>query len=72
MRNDDSIGTSIVTIIICIILIVAIVTGKNSCSEPMWNNGNCPKCEIKYELRGVSNALKYYSCPECGQEVGRY
>ena len=72
MRNDDSIGTSIVTIIICIILIVAIMTGTNSCSEPTWNNGNCPKCDARYELRGVSKYMKYYSCPECGQEVGRY
>lgn len=70
--RDETIGGSIATIVGCIILILCLMGGTNSCSEPIWNNGNCPKCEIKYELRGVSNSLKYYSCPECGQEVERY
>ena len=40
--------------------------------EETWNNGICAECDTRYDLRGVSNGLKYYSCPECGQEVRRY
>lgn len=60
------------TIILCFVLIIAIVLGVNSCSKETWNNGICQNCEVRYELRGVSRGLKYYSCPECGQEVTRY
>lgn len=67
--NNDG---SWATIIICIILIFAIVLGTNSCSAPTWNDGICPECETRYELRGASRGLKYYACPDCGQEVERY
>ncbi len=43
--------------------------------ESEWNNGVCPDCGVRYELRGVSGKVvkeKYYSCPECGKEVERY
>ena len=60
------------TIIICFILIISIVIGVNACSAPTWNDGVCQNCEVRYELRGVSRGMKYYSCPECGQEVSRY
>jgi len=60
------------TIIICFILIIAIVIGVNACSAPTWNDGICQNCEVRYELRGVSRGMKYYACPECGQEVSRY
>ena len=60
------------TVIICFVLVFAIMFGVNSCSDSTWNDGVCPDCEIRYELRGVSKGLKYYACPECGQEVQRY
>lgn len=31
-----------------------------------WDNN------YRQELRGASKGLKYYACPECGQEVERY
>jgi hypothetical protein len=67
-----SISTSVIIIIICFALIFAMIFGLNSCSASTWNDGICPDCEVRYELRGASRGLKYYSCPECGQEVERY
>lgn len=65
-------GESWWTIIICFLLVLAIAFGTNSCSAETWNDGICPNCEVRYELRGVSKGFKYYACPECGQEVSRY
>ena len=59
-------------IIICIVLVFFIIIGTNSCASEDWNNGNCPECEVRYELRGASKGLKYYACPDCGFEVQRY
>lgn len=67
--NDES---SWATIIICCALVLFIMLGFNSCTETDWNDGDCPKCEVRYELRGASKGLKYYACPECGKEVERY
>ena len=58
--------------IICVILIFFVVIGFNSCTESDWNNGECTKCEVRYELRAVSRGMKYYACPDCGKEVKRY
>ena len=69
--NSDS-DTSWTMIIIGLILVFALMFGVNSCSAPTWNDGICPDCEVRYELRGASRGLKYYACPECGQEVERY
>ena len=44
----------------------------NACSSTDWNGGECPDCDIRYEMRGVSRGLKYYVCPECGNEVERF
>lgn len=55
-----------------IVIIFLLIFAMNSCSASTWNNGVCPDCEARYELRGASRGLKYYSCPECGQEVERY
>ena len=66
--SDNSGGSLVITIIILLLL----TFGLNSCSAPTWNDGICPRCEARYELRGVSRYVKYYSCPECGQEVRRY
>lgn len=68
-HDDDA---SWFTIILCFVLIVALVLGFNSCTATAWNDGVCTNCEVRYELRGVSRGLKYYACPECGQEVQRY
>ena len=69
--SSDS-EANLITAIICFILIFAIMFGVNSCAAPVWNNGICPDCDVRYELRGASRGLKYYACPECGQEVERY
>lgn len=53
-------------------IIVLLITAVNSCSASDWNNGICPKCEVRYELRGMSQGLKAYACPKCGKEVYRY
>ena len=58
--------------IICVALAIALILGLNSCTAKTWNNGVCAICEVRYELRGVSRGMKYYACPECGQEVHRY
>jgi hypothetical protein len=71
-RNSYSSDGSWFTIILCFVLVFAIMFGVNSCSSTTWNDGVCPDCEVRYELRGVSKGLKYYSCPGCGQEVQRY
>lgn len=60
------------TVVICFVLVFALILGVNACSADDWNDGVCPKCEVRYELRGASRGLKYYSCPMCGQEVERY
>ena len=57
---------------ILIVISLGLMFGVNSCSASIWNDGVCTNCETKYELKGVSNGLKYYSCPDCGQEVNRY
>lgn len=51
---------------------ILIMMGTNSCSAEKWNEWICPDCNVRYELRGASRGLKYYACPECGQEVDRY
>ena len=67
--NDDN---GCLPIIISFIIIFLIIFGTNTCSSGAWNYGECPNCDIRYELRGVSKGLKYYVCPECGKEVERY
>ena len=59
-------------VVLLFILAIGIIVGANYCTAETWNNGICSDCETRYELRGVSRGLKYYSCPECGQEVQRY
>lgn len=59
-------------IVVLIGICILIVIGVNSCSASDWNNGVCPNCEVRYELRGMSNGLRAYVCPNCGKEVFRY
>lgn len=66
-------GVSFIAEIIMIIALFIIITvGVNTCSHSEWNDGICPKCNERYELCAVYKGLKYYACPECGEEVGRY
>lgn len=65
-------SVTIATIGILIVISLAIMFGVNSCSASTWNDGICTNCETRYELRGASDGLKYYACPNCGQEVSRY
>ena len=68
-NNNDG---GCLTLIICAILTYLFMFGFNSYTAETWNNGVCDNCEVKYELRCASRSLKYYSCPECGQEISRY
>jgi hypothetical protein len=58
--------------IIGLILVFCIIFSFNACTAEEWNHGECPKCDVRYELRGVTRTTKYYACPECGNEVTRY
>lgn len=62
----------IIEIFVLIGICILLVIGINSCSVSDWNNGICPKCEVRYELRGYSQGINVYDCPECGKEVHRY
>lgn len=63
---------SIIGIVLTLLLVFAMIFGVNSCTAETWNDGICIKCETRYELRGASRGIKYYACPECGQEVQRF
>ena len=65
-------NTSLWTVIICFALVFLIMFGFNTCTYSEWNDGQCPECNVRYELRGVSKYMKYYACPKCGNEVQRY
>lgn len=69
---DEDTKYSIAAIVGCILIVVFLITAVNSCSAPDWNNGICPNCEVRYELRGYSQGLSAYACPECGKEVRKY
>ena len=68
----EDIKYSILTIGVCIGLVLLLIFSVNSCSSTEWNGGDCPDCEVRYELRGASKGLKYYACPKCGREVERF
>lgn len=73
MYNDNTdLKAGCLGTILSIALLLGIIFSVNSCTAEDWNNGICPHCEVRYELRGVSKGLKYYSCPKCGQEVERF
>ena len=62
----------LMTILACIILIICVVFGVNACTASEWNDGFCPMCNVRYEMGGVYEYMKYYYCPKCGNEVHRY
>lgn len=73
----DTTPFAIVIIIFAITIegILGMAFGMASCSnhqtDPLWNNGICPKCGVNYELRAKYYS-KIYVCPECHTEVERY
>ena len=71
--NDNfDLLASLLCIAFAIGILFLTMIGTNSCSSHNWNDGVCPHCEVRYELRAASQGLKYYVCPDCGQEVNRY
>lgn len=73
-RDDFDTKFLIFEVLFVIGILVILVMGTNSCSASDWNDGICPNCNVRYELRGAAGDLhlKYYVCPECGKEVKRY
>lgn len=72
INKMSDIKWDIFQIIVPIGLCILMVLGVNSCSASDWNNGVCPNCGVRYELRGISNGISAYVCPECGKEVRKY
>lgn len=72
MNNNEDILSKFVVIITLIFIFLSLASSVNSNGESKWNNGYCSTCEARFELCGVSSWLKYYACPECGDEVYRY
>lgn len=73
--SDENVGCGawFILLLIGIFMIFPIEVGTNASTETEWNQGICPVCEVRYELRAATNSgLKYYACPSCGQEVKRY
>jgi len=59
-------------IVLLISAMLAFMFFCNSLTNSEWNDGVCSKCNVTYELRGISDALKYYVCPSCHNEVSRF
>ena len=71
--ENQGCGGILILLLICVFMVFAIEAGTNASTETEWNQGVCPVCDVRYELRAATNSgLKYYSCPTCGQEVKRY
>lgn len=71
MRGDnDGVGI-IVQIVAIIVLCIILSITFNSCTSSTWNEGICPDCNVRYELRGTTSMTKTYVCPVCGKEVKR-
>ena len=66
-------GTLVIMLLTAFLLLFVTEFVANASTESQWNNGTCAVCEERYELKAATNGgLKYYACPECGQEVKRY
>ena len=59
-------------LIIIFAITILLILGANACTAKEWNDGICPDCKTRYELRGVYKGTHYYACPDCGNEVSRY
>lgn len=68
--NKD-VRNAVLAILIIIILWWLYILSFNQFMNKKWNNGVCPSCGYKYELRGKSSGIDYYICPYCGKEVER-
>lgn len=71
-RHTHSIDTDLLIAVIGLVLCVLFLFGSNACTAKEWNDGVCPDCNTRYELRGVYKGTHYYACPGCGNEVDRY
>jgi len=71
-RRIHTIDTDLLILIIGIVLAFLLILTSNACTAKEWNNGTCPDCHTRYELRGVYKGTHYYACPDCGNEVSRY
>lgn len=70
MKNRRA-STDPIVVVILMGLVIFISAAFNSCTSKSWNNGTCPECGVRYELRGATRQVKIYVCPECGKEVER-
>ena len=59
-------------IFLLISAMLAFIFFCNSVTASEWNDGVYLKCDTHYELRGVSDTLKYYVCPSCHNEISRF
>lgn len=71
-RSHHNTDTSWWTILICLALALFLLLISRACTAQEWNNGKCPNCNVRYELRSVYKGLHYYACPKCGNEVSRF
>lgn len=57
--------TALVVAIAILFLTSAVVHTPSS----NWNDGICPSCDVRYELKAVNGSFyeEYWQCPECGQ-----
>ncbi len=70
--NFNCLSGIIIYFVILAIVFGVIFFGGNACTAKEWNDGKCPDCNVRYELRGVYKGTHYYACPDCGNEVSRY
>lgn len=71
-RRTHSIDTDLLIAVIGLVLCVLFLFASNACTAKEWNDGYCPDCNTRYELRGVYKGTHYYACPDCGNEVDRF
>ena len=57
--------------ILILIIVLGIMSSFNLRTADAWNDGVCPDCEVRYELKYAINTMNYYECFECGQTVKR-
>lgn len=74
LSDNTELQASIIFLVIALIFVFVLGSCSNIMSADEWNNGLCPRCQVRYELRSVSHRgdYHYYSCPKCGNEVTRW
>ena len=58
-------------------LLIAIIVGFIifcciSSPSSDWNDGYCPKCDVRYVLQKSRRGWHTYVCPECNFKVVKY